>query len=386
MRLHRNIQEAILSCLKEIFVEKKYADKVIERTLKSNPKWGGRDRRFIAEATYDIVRWYRLLKYMSDAANYDFDKMLSVYYSAEGNMLNMLIKKAETDGLSRQIKESIPDWMNELGTKELGEEKWAKEIHALNEPAKVVLRVNTLKTTKEELIKTLLKEDIHATTIENFPDTLVLNKRKNVFAGDSFKQGLFEIQDASSQLVAPFLHPEEGMRVIDACAGAGGKTLHIGMLMNSTGKIIALDTEEWKLQELKKRARRASLLNIETRIIDSGKAVKRLENSCDRLLLDVPCSGLGVLRRNPDAKWKLSLEFIERIRGVQQKILTEYSCMVKKGGIMVYSTCSILPSENQHQVEWFISESQNKFEILEEKHIYPSSGFDGFYMAKIRKK
>jgi 16S rRNA (cytosine967-C5)-methyltransferase len=176
------------------------------------------------------------------------------------------------------------------------------------------------------------------------------------------------------------------MRVIDACAGAGGKTLHLAALMQNKGRILALDTEEWKLKELKKRARRADASNlIETRLIDSTKAIKRLAQSADRLLLDVPCSGLGVLRRNPDAKWKLSPEFLARMHTLQQELLASYSAMVKPGGILVYSTCSILPSENRAQIDRFLAGPGKGFEFLEDEALMPSAGFDGFYMCRLRR-
>jgi 16S rRNA (cytosine967-C5)-methyltransferase len=176
------------------------------------------------------------------------------------------------------------------------------------------------------------------------------------------------------------------MRVIDACAGAGGKSLHLAALLKNKGRIVALDTVDWKLEELKKRAKRAGAADIiETRVIESMKSIKRLYDSADRLLLDVPCSGLGVLKRNPDAKWKLSEEFIKEVRQTQSTILNEYSPMVKPGGLMVYSTCSILPSENEKQVETFLNSNQGKFELIEENHLLPSEGFDGFYMALIRR-
>ncbi len=146
-----------------------------------------------------------------------------------------------------------------------------------------------------------------------------------------------------------------------------------------------MDTEEWKLTELKKRARRAGVGNIETRVIESSKTIKRLENSADRLLLDVPCSGLGVLKRNPDAKWKLTPDFIDRVRELQQHILQDYSNIIKAGGVLVYSTCSLLPSENEEQVKKFLQANSN-FELEEEKSFMPSEGFDGFYMARIKRK
>ncbi len=387
MKIHQNIAEAIIRSLHEIFNENRYADKVIERVLKSNPKWGARDRRFIAESTYEIVRWYRLLQYATPQNKREIESIFGTYCDWRGDFPSeSLLQKLDSAQTIRKIRESIPDWMEDLGVKELGEEKWEHELSFLNQEAKVVLRTNTLKTTKEELQKKLRESEIDTLTAEGYPDALILSKRKNVFTTPSFKEGLFEVQDASSQLVAPFMQLKNGMRVVDACAGAGGKALHISSLMQNKGKVIAMDNVQWKLDELKKRARRASSSNIETRIIESTEAIKRLKESADRVLLDVPCSGLGVLRRNPDAKWKLSLEFIERTKVLQQQILTDYSSMLKKGGLMIYSTCSILPSENELQVEEFIKNQNGAFELEEQKNILPSDGFDGFYMARIKKK
>lgn len=385
MRFHKNIVYGIIHALKKIFEENCHADKAIEQVLKSNPKWGSHDRRFIAEAIYDIVRWYRLLSsVLTENENNDWEKILNVYSVMKGFTENKIIsEKLKKQQTERKLKESIPDWLDELGIQELGKERWEKEIHELNKEAKVVLRANTIKISSYELKKILEEEKIETEVLNH--EALVLKKRQNIFLSKTFKKGLFEIQDFSSQLVAPFLEPEEKMRLIDACAGAGGKTLHLATLMKNKGKIIALDTNLNKLYELKKRARRAGIFNIEARHIKSLKTIKRLENSADRLLLDVPCSGLGVLRRNPDAKWKLSHEFIEKVKALQKKILFEYSIMVKPGGIMVYSTCSILPSENEKQIQNFLSENKY-FEMLEEKTIYPSEGYDGFYMAKLKKK
>ena len=270
-----------------------------------------------------------------------------------------------------------------MGEKELGR-KWDGELHALNEEANVVLRANTIKIKKSQLQALLADQEIYTKSDKDFPDALILEQRQNIFSLAEFKEGLFEVQDAGSQLIAPFLKVEPGHRVIDACAGGGGKTLHLAALLQNKGRIIAMDTEEWKLEELKKRARRAGAGNIETRVIESSKTIKRLENSADRLLLDVPCSGLGVLKRNPDAKWKLSLDFIEKVKSIQQKILIEYSSMLKPGGLMVYSTCSILPSENEKQVEKFLSEVKS-FHLIEQKTVNPSQGFDGFYVALLKR-
>ena len=379
-----------------IFTEKKYADKVIEKILKSNPKWGARDRRFIAETIYDIVRWYRLFIELTGADEDDYWKLLAVWClwnkvdfpdweELKGVNRKKILENYEQLKTNRKIRESIPDWLDELGVKELGT-KWEKELEALNEEAKVVLRVNTIRISRNELQKQLQElENISTDAPTDFPDALLLEERQNIFTRQQFKDGLFEVQDGGSQLIAPFLQVKPGMRVIDACAGAGGKTLHLAALMQNKGRIIALDTEEWKLDELKKRGRRAGVANVETRLIESSKTIKRLENSADRLLLDVPCSGLGVLKRNQDAKWKMSLDFIEQVKELQQRILADYSSMVKTGGEMVYSTCSLFPSENEKQVETFLKNQPQHFELLEQKTVLPSAGFDGFFMARLKK-
>ncbi len=393
MRIHRNLAEAVIFSLSQVFLENKYADKVIEKVLQSNPKWGARDRGFIAENTYEIVRWWRWLLFLINEDEKVFgawqltqEIQLPDWKEFSGLHQRNIFDRIEESKKIRKVFYSIPDWLDEAGERELGA-KWDKEINALNQPASVVLRANTLKTSKQRLQNLLSKDEIETLDVADVPTALVLRRRMNIFSSTHFKSGLFEIQDASSQQVAMMLDVEPTMRVIDACAGAGGKTLHLAALMENKGKIIAMDTEQWKLDELQKRAKRAGAQNIETKVIDSNKAVKRLQESADRLLLDVPCSGLGVLRRNPDAKWKLKPSFIESIKDTQRTILKTYSQMLKKGGKMVYATCSILPSESEEQIKWFLEEEKGNFELLEEKRISPTkSGFDGFYMACLLKK
>lgn len=395
MRIHRSTSEAVVESLKQIFVEKKYADKVIEKTLKQNSKWGARDRKFIAETTYDIVRWYRFFRSVANAKGDDFWTLLAVWCAAHDVQLpdwkefsainyRALQEKVNQNHPVRKIHESIPDWLDELGEKELGK-KWDEQLSALNIEARVVLRVNTLKTSVQELQQKLEDQEVFTLIDKDFPDALILEERQNVFQLPEFKEGLFEVQDAGSQAISHFTKAKPGMRIIDACAGGGGKTLHLAALIQNKGRIISMDTEEWKLEELKKRARRGGVSTVETRVIDSSKVIKRLEKSADLLLLDVPCSGIGVLRRNPDAKWKLSPEFVESVKTAQQDILSSYSSMVKPGGTLVYATCSILHSENEDQVKKFL-ETNPPFELNEEKRIWPSEGFDGFYMARLTRK
>ena len=391
---HRILLQAVVNALTTIFTENKYADKVIEKTLKENPKFGGRDRRFIAETTYDIVRNYRLLSHLAGSET-GFWEILGVYFIVrhlpmpEERDFKNLDEKTILDKYKaikdQKILQSYPDWLWDLCETELGKEVWENEAKALNKQAEVVLRVNTLKTKKEILKKHLEEQEIEVDFLNDFDDALLLLKRQNLFQNPLFKLGLFELQDAGSQHISEFLGVEPGMRVIDACAGGGGKTLHIAALMQNKGRIISMDITQWKLDELKKRARRATASNVEPRLIEGTKTIKRLENTADRLLLDVPCSGTGVIKRNPDAKWKLNLEFIDRTKAIQQKILSEYSIMTKVGGQLVYSTCSILPSENRKQVDEFLANNSN-FELIKDETIQPSAGFDGFYMALIKRK
>ena len=403
MRLHRNLVFTTIDSLMAIFNDEEYADKVVARALKKDKRWGSHDRKFVAETIYEIVRWKRLYAEIAEVKEpFDRDKIwriFAVWAVLRGYTLPDWKYFEETparrikgrfDELSktRKYRESIPDWMDEIGVKELGEEKWTKEIAAQNEQAKVILRVNRLKTTKEKLRAILMDLNIETEFHTDYPDALILKERANVFLTDAFKDGLFEVQDASSQLVAYFLDVKPGMRVVDTCAGAGGKTLHLASLMENKGQLIAMDLYESKLKQLKIRAKRNGAFNIEPRVIESTKTIKKLHEKADRVLIDAPCSGLGVLKRNPDSKWKLQPEFVDNIRKVQAEVLENYSKIVKPGGKLVYATCSVLPSENQEQIKHFLSSEIGKeFTFVKDQKVLASeSGFDGFYMALLERK
>jgi 16S rRNA (cytosine967-C5)-methyltransferase len=399
MKLHPPLMNGIAHALKLIFQEGKYADKVIEQLLKSDKRWGSRDRTFLAENTYEAVRWWRLLWALSgEEPSFETDKLvrltgvnlilknkeLPAWTEFEGLDSGSIFKKKKRLEKDRKVIQSIPDWLDETGSTELGE-NWDAELAALNRTADVVIRANTFKTNLSELKKSLAAEGWETDRTPLAPHALVLRERGNIFQTPLFKKGCFEVQDVGSQCIAPFLQVEPGMRVVDACAGAGGKSLHLAALMENKGSIIALDTEAWKLEELKKRARRNGAHIIQTRLVEGSKTIKRLHDSADRLLLDVPCTGLGTLRRNPDAKWKLSPEFLEKVQAVQASILDRYCRMLCPGGRMVYATCSILPSENERQVERFLSNNPG-FKLADERKLSPAKdGFDGFYMAALTK-
>jgi len=411
MKLHFPVAHIIVQALSQTFGQSLYTDKVIERLFKSNRKLGARDRRFVAETIYEIVRWWRFLWATLDPAESssshsdshserDLWKLLGAYLLLQGSQDRALPTWEEFKGLDPEkirrnaqaarlvppLRESVPDWLYAQGCEELGEAVWGEWLAALNRPAPVVLRANRLKTTREALARRLADEGIATDPAPRAADGLILRERRNVFTSAAFASGLFEIQDGASQQVAPLLAVTPGMRVIDACAGGGGKTLHLASLMGNKGKIISMDIHEKKLVELKKRAARGGVDIVETKLIEGTKTIKRLEKSADRLLLDVPCSGLGVLRRNPDAKWKLNPEKMAHLRNLQAEILSSYSSIAKPGGRMIYATCSCLPSENERQIEIFLKEHGTSWTLIEEKKFAPGQdGYDGFYAAALER-
>lgn len=396
--IHRNLLIGIHDALQETFFEKnKYADKVIERLLKAHKKWGSEDRKVVSEIFYNIIRWKKRLEYYigEGAKPNNIYRLILAYLlwseteykkfeEFQGIKVADIITKLKKGTVpTKAFEHSIPDWLVETLEKELGE-NWEKEMIALNEQAPTILRANSLKTSTKHLIEELKHEYVESFQVPGFENAVQLEEKKNVFLTSAFKDGFFEVQDAGSQKIGEFLDVKPGMRVVDACAGAGGKTLHLAALMENKGQIIAMDIHGWKLAELKRRAKRAGAHNIETREITDNKVIKRLHEKADRLLIDAPCSGLGVLKRNPDSKWKIDQDFIDRIRKEQETILQDYSKIIKKGGKMVYATCSILPSENNEQVENFLKNNPD-FKLVKEEKVMPSTGFDGFYMALIER-
>lgn len=399
MKLHKNLCEAVISGLDQVFIQGGHAAQVVETLLQSNKKWGARDRNFIAENLYTLIRYQRLYSYAVGLTEIDSVdtawRVFGAYLITEGVELpawsewegidaaSVKIKVEEGKAI-RKVRESVPDWLDERGAQELGV-KWEAELHALNEVAPLCIRVNRLKATKQSVIDFLETENIPFKLDEEATDAIVILVKKNLRSSYAYKSGWFEIQDVSSQLVSQMLDPRPGMTVIDACAGAGGKTLHIASLMQNKGEITAIDIYEDKLRELDSRARRNGATIITPTFYIEGME-NQLRGQADRLLLDVPCSGMGVLRRNPDTKQKLTPEALAEYIAHQEDILHRYSIMLRPGGIMVYATCSIFPSENEKQIEKFLTKNSS-FKVLAEKKISPAeSGNDGFYICQLERK
>ncbi len=402
LRIHRPVAQAAVDALKAIFGEGYHADKVLERALKANRSFGARDRRFLAETVYELVRRWRWIWATLGAEPSIDDEALWRALGAwlmigpantkpdwreirDLNPGTLRARARAADGIPA-VRESLPDWLYGAGLTEIGNPAWDGWLARLNRQAPVILRANRLRTDRGKLADALEAEGIATVPADPAPDALRLVDRKNVFVTEAFKKGWFEVQDGASQCVGPLLDPQPGERVIDACAGAGGKSLHLAALMRNKGKILSLDIHPRKLEELRKRASRAGADIIETRAIESSKTVKRMESAADRLLLDVPCSGLGVLRRNPDTKWKLAPDELDRLRQLQAHLLDSYSRMLKPGGRLVYATCSILPSENERQVEAFLSRAAGAYRLLEQRTFPPGENdFDGFFAAALEK-
>ena len=401
MKIHRVLVIAVVKGLREILLEHQQADTVVANILQSNPTFGSRDRNFIAQNIYGIVRYKRLYEFVIDEELWGE----SAIWRAVGAKLVLdrfdlpgwdefaeikkdeLPARAESAKEIRKIRESIPDWLDILGAKELGN-AWDNEIAALNTAAKFSIRVNRLKADVDSIKQLFQTEGIPFSETEIAPDALIIEARKNFKNHQAYRKGLFEIQDISSQLVAPLLDAKPGMNIIDGCAGACGKTLHLAALMQNEGEILAVDVSLKKLEELSYRAKRAGCDIVKT--MQAEKLTRnfqaRLNAFADRILVDVPCSGLGVLRRKPDAKWSMTQKFVDELKVTQAQILEEYAPMLKQGGYLVYSTCSILPSENSLQIKAFLEKYSDRFELISEKSVSPAqTGFDGFYMAKLKR-
>ncbi len=406
MKLHRHLLSAIQDSLHLILAEGRPADQVVATALKQHPKWGARDRRLVAESTYDLVRWFRWYWHLAGEKPETFRpgetisegalwRVWAAYWTDRHGAPPGLPETAAVTlecvaalrnaKVSRAVRESVPDWLDTLGEREFGNH-WPALLHELNQSADVFLRVNPLRATAESVATRLAEEGIATAPVEEVPSALRLLERKNLAQAAVVREGWCEVQDANSQRIAPMMEVSPGQQVVDACAGAGGKTLHLAAIMENRGRIVACDVAQSKLDELLRRAQRSGVEIIETHLLEDGEDLSSLAGSADRLLLDVPCSGSGVLRRQVDAKWRLSPEELGRLQQLQAHILRSYSQVVKPSGKMLYATCSLLPDENERQITAFLAETGAVW-TLEEQHTWlpQPGGGDGFFAARLRR-
>jgi 16S rRNA (cytosine967-C5)-methyltransferase len=281
---------------------------------------------------------------------------------------------SSTDALPLDVRASLPRWLvDELRAARPPD---ADDLClALGDAPPTALRANRLKATPPDVVAALLDDDIPAHVGSLSPDAVVLDERANVFRTRAFREGLFEMQDEGSQLVSLVCEAKPGMVVVDGCAGAGGKTLHLAAIMEGKGQLLAFDTSSHRLEALSERARRAGAHNVRVHDLhDGGAAVrKRWRDRADVVLVDAPCSGTGVLRRNPDTSWKLESTDVDRMREQQREILDAYAALVKPGGRLVYATCSLLPRENQGTVDAFLARHPD-FRVTPVEEIFARQG------------
>jgi 16S rRNA (cytosine967-C5)-methyltransferase len=253
------------------------------------------------------------------------------------------------------VKYEVPDWIMPRLAAQFGPALEA-EMAALASPAPLDLRINALKTSREDAVVALRRENLDARPTQYSPWGLRLAGRQSITQGAAFRDGIVEIQDEGSQLIALLVDAKPGMRVVDYCAGAGGKTLAIAMTMENKGHIVACDVSVPRLEGAIKRLRRAGVHNAERHLLETGdKWLKRQEKKFDRVLVDAPCTGTGTWRRNPDARLRLKETDLAEIMPKQAMILDAAQRLVKPGGRLIYATCSLLNEENEGQVEAFLT-------------------------------
>jgi len=359
----------ILAFLKEWNESSKPLDFSLSTYFRAHKSLGANDRRIMGQTIYTLIRWKTLFDHL-DPSN-SFSKRLHLLTLRPFNeyLQDPSIPEFARLGLSEFIFKKFVDTYGQKNTRSIAE--------ILSSNAPVTIRVNLLKTTREHLISHLQPK--FPVAAGSAPTSIILSKREPLFSLPEFKEGLFEVQDEGSQMLADLVEAKSGQRVLDYCSGSGGKTLAIAPKMGGKGELYLHDIRSHSLKEAAIRLRRAGIQNAQ--ILPPGHVtLKKLPRNMDWVLTDVPCSGTGTLRRNPDMKWKIDQEMIDRLIEEQRKIVKEAIAYVKPGGRLVYATCSILPEENERQVEYFISQGL-KLEKEPLKLLPQMNGPDGFFGA-----
>ncbi len=392
------------------------ADKQMERYFRAHREMGARDRGHVAEAVYACLRRRRELEYWADSGDsqaivlayllriqrLDVDTVAGLDRSPSARETAEQIQ-SRTPELPIAVRANLPDALWSRLTEQLGADEAFRVAQAMNAPAPVDLRVNSMRISRDALRDELRANGFDTVPTPLSPWGLRRHDRRPLFSTDAFQRGAFEIQDEGSQLISMVVDPKPGERIVDFCAGGGGKTLHLGMLMQGKGTLYAFDVNSRRLSGLKPRLRRSGLDNVRTQWVKTERDphIKRLRGTIDRVLVDAPCSGLGTLRRNPDLKWK-TIDFAA-LTTAQRDILAAAAELVKPGGRLVYATCSILNQENDAIVREFLASHADfepvtaealppslKGELLPESiglTLYPHvHGTDGFYMCALQRR
>lgn len=381
------------------------ADVLMRAFFKSNPRLGERDRAILAEAIYCGLRQFagicwrmkpmlpykapRVAALLTLALRYGpqcmNDAVLGPDKPVIEKMLAMKMNRAPA-----AVQAEMPQWLFDRIENQYGHDEAQKIFAASNTSAPLDIRVNIIKGKRDEILADWKSRGLDCEPMRFSPDGIRLKDKPALTRWPVYRDGVIDVQDEGSQLIARLVSPRRGEMVCDFCAGAGGKTLAMGALMRSTGRLYAFDINQKRLAELTPRMRRAGLSNVHPIAIrnEHDLRVKRLKGKFDRVLVDAPCTGTGTLRRNPDLKWRLSEAELERINAVQKSVLESASELVKKGGRLVYATCSLLAQENQQVVKEFLEKHpqfvlENATDILAKQDIalpsWQKEKFGDFY-------
>ncbi|MDO5653751.1 MAG: RsmB/NOP family class I SAM-dependent RNA methyltransferase [Brachymonas sp.] len=359
------------------------ADAVVSRYFREHRNLGSRDRAVVAETAYTVLRKKLLFESQARSGSGARERRLAILgFAGPQHLLQAALSPAEVEWLAacRQINDSelpashrhnLPQWLAQALQAQLGE-RFDGVAQALLQAAPLDLRVNTWQAKRDAVLEALQQEGIAAAATPYSPWGIRLQGKPNVSTWEMFRQGHVEVQDEGSQLLALLLDAKRGEMVVDFCAGAGGKTLALGAAMLNTGRLYAFDVSAHRLENLKPRLARSGLSNVHPVAIsdERDERVKRLAGKIDRVLVDAPCSGLGTLRRNPDMKWRQSLQSVEELTAKQAAILQRAARLLKPGGRLVYATCSLLTQENEALAAAFSAEQPtlvplNAAEVLE---------------------
>jgi 16S rRNA (cytosine967-C5)-methyltransferase len=392
------IKEVFLA-VQNVVKNKAHLDTATHLILKKNKHWQAAHIQYFLQLSSDFIRYYTLLSKVSKTQDtcetFDLWKKFSVLLMLHGkdpkefentrkinlNELLVELKKAIKTG---ELLHSYPLWLYNFCAQNYSG-SWFQLAEKLNKDASIFARVNTSSTSIAQLLDQLNDENIEHQVVDWLPNAIEIKSKESLYESAAFKAGLFEIQDVASQMVSVFAQPKENTLVIDTCAGTGGKTLHLSNLMQNTGTILACDTKADKLEILKKRSKKAAAENIKTHAITAENNLNSYNQKADLVLIDAPCSGLGVLRRNPDTKILITQEGIEQNIEKQANLLNEFSQLVKPSGFLVYAVCSFIEAEGSKQIEKFLEHNKD-FKLLGQKTYLPTQyNCDAFYMAKLQK-
>jgi 16S rRNA (cytosine967-C5)-methyltransferase len=351
-------------------------DFYISTYFRKHKALGPKDRGFIAETVYTLIRWQRLIDHFAPSSSWQerYETFLSID-----------LEQAQKDeNIPIDVRVSCPAVLFNLLIKNYGLEKACEMSLANNTPAPTTVRANTLKTTRDDLLKHW-QSMYPVSPTKHSLNGIIFHKKKNFFLLPEFVEGLFEIQDEGSQLLANLMQPQPTDLVLDYCAGSGGKTLAFAPAMEGKGQIYLHDIRPRALQEARKRLRRAGIQNSQVLLPDSPQ-LERLKKKMNWVLVDAPCSGTGTFRRNPDMKWKFDEEMVTRLVGQQRTIFEKALSFLHPKGRIVYATCSVLSEENQEQIEHF----QKTYALDVEGEFFQSlptqGGMDGFFGVVLKRR